>query len=88
MKKAQKKIAEENLQKAIQVTTMIADNAVSEGKAFCICNVDVGLDVNAVREAVSKVIKDKVALVTFVFLHRFQNNFMLKKTHIHHANPI
>ena len=48
---------------------MIADNAVSEGKAFCICNVDVGLDVNAVREAVSKVIKDKVALVTFVFLH-------------------
>ncbi|GMN47972.1 hypothetical protein TIFTF001_017146 [Ficus carica] len=59
VKKAQKKIAEENLQKAIQVATMIADNAVSEGKAFCICNVDVGLDVNAVREAVSKVIKDK-----------------------------
>ncbi|EXC33093.1 Alanine--tRNA ligase [Morus notabilis] len=59
VKKAQKKIAEENLQKAIQVTTMIADNATSEGKAFCICSVDVGLDVNAVREAVSKVMKDK-----------------------------
>lgn len=61
MKKAQKKIAEQNLQKAVEVTTMFAENAVSEGKAFCICNVDVGLDVTAVREAVSKVMKDKVS---------------------------
>lgn len=88
MRKAQKKIAEQNLQKAIEVTIMFAENAVSEGKTFCICNVDVGLDVNAVREAVSKVIKHKVAFVTFVFLHRFQSKFMLKKTHIHHVSPI
>ncbi|KAM6571128.1 hypothetical protein CsatA_015208 [Cannabis sativa] len=59
VRKAQKKIAEQNLQKAIEVTIMFAENALSEGKTYCICNVDVGLDVTAVREAVSKVMKDK-----------------------------
>ncbi|PON63807.1 Alanine-tRNA ligase, class IIc [Trema orientale] len=59
VKIAHKKIAEQNLKKAIEVTTMFAEIAVSEGKAFCICNVDVGLDASAVREAVSQVIRDK-----------------------------
>ncbi|PON41707.1 Alanine-tRNA ligase, class IIc [Parasponia andersonii] len=59
VKIAHKKIAEQNLKKAIEVTTMFAEIAVSEGKAFCICNVDVGLDASAVREAVSQVTRDK-----------------------------
>ncbi|KAF3430958.1 hypothetical protein FNV43_RR25688 [Rhamnella rubrinervis] len=59
VKKAQKKIAEENLQKAIKVTNEIAEVAVSNGKAFCVSRVDVGLDPNAVREAVQKVMEQK-----------------------------
>lgn len=60
VKKAQKKIAEENLQKAIKVTNEIAEVAVSNGMAFCVSRVDVGLDPNAVREAVQKVMEHKV----------------------------
>lgn len=60
MRKAQKKIAEENLQRAIKLTNEIADAAVSDGKAFCITHVHVGLDATAVREAVLKVIEHKV----------------------------
>ncbi|PON63817.1 DHHA1 domain containing protein [Trema orientale] len=59
VKIAHKKIAEQNLKKAIEVTTMFAEIAVSEGKAFCICSVDVGLDASAVREVVSQVIRDE-----------------------------
>ncbi|CAN1255174.1 Alanine--tRNA ligase [Linum perenne] len=54
------KIAEENLQKAVQVATEIAETAASEGKAFCITRVDVGLDATAVREAAMKVLERKV----------------------------
>ena len=46
MRKAQKKIAEQNLQKAVEVAIMFAENAI--------------IDVTAVREVVSKVMKDKV----------------------------
>lgn len=66
MRKAQKKTAEENLKNAIQVTNMLAEKAISDGKNYCICNVDVGLDVAAVREAVSKLMKDKV-VSKFIF---------------------
>ncbi|KAK9272302.1 hypothetical protein L1049_002673 [Liquidambar formosana] len=59
VKKEQKKIAEENIQKAISVATEMAEVAASDGKAFCISHVDVGLDTSAVREAVLKVIAQK-----------------------------
>ncbi|KAL5552999.1 hypothetical protein UlMin_040400 [Ulmus minor] len=59
VRKAQKKIAEENLQKAIELTTKIAEKAISEGKAFCVSRVNVGLDPAAVREAVIKVTGQK-----------------------------
>ncbi|CAN1232279.1 Alanine--tRNA ligase [Linum perenne] len=59
VRKQQKKIAEENLQKAVQVATEIAETAASEGKAFCITRVDVGLDATAVREAAMKVLERK-----------------------------
>lgn len=60
MRKAQKKIAEENIQKAVKVATQTAEVAASDGKAFCISHVEVGLDAAAVREAVLKVIEQKV----------------------------
>ncbi|XP_030960148.1 alanine--tRNA ligase [Quercus lobata] len=59
VRKAQKKIAEENIQKAVKITIEKAEVAASEGKAFCVSHVDVGLDVAAVREAVLKVIEQK-----------------------------
>jgi alanyl-tRNA synthetase len=60
MRKAQKHVAEENKRKALMITTEKADLAVSDAKSFCISHVDVGLDVAAVREAVKKVIDQKV----------------------------
>ncbi|XP_031279372.1 alanine--tRNA ligase [Pistacia vera] len=59
VRKAQKKIAEENIQKAVKVATQTAEVAASDGKAFCISHVEVGLDAAAVREAVLKVIEQK-----------------------------
>ncbi|KAJ9708026.1 hypothetical protein PVL29_000201 [Vitis rotundifolia] len=59
VRKAQKKIAEENIQKAVKAATDMAQLAASDGKTFCISHVDVGLDTTAVREAVLKVIEQK-----------------------------
>lgn len=61
LKKAQKKIAEENMQKAVKIATELAEVAASEGKTFCVSRIDVGLDAAALREAVSKVIEQKVS---------------------------
>lgn len=60
MRKAQKKIAEENLKQAVKIALETAEAAASEGKSFCISHVEVGLDAAAVREAVLKVIEQKV----------------------------
>ncbi|CAN7131186.1 unnamed protein product [Brassica rapa subsp. narinosa] len=54
VRKAQKKIAEQNLKKSVKVATEAAESAASDGKTFCIIQLDVGLDAAAVREAVSK----------------------------------
>lgn len=70
MRKVQKKIAEENIQKAVKVATETAEVAASDGKAFCVSRVDVGLDAAAVREAVLKVLEQKVIAILFV-----DNNF-------------
>ncbi|WOK95046.1 alanine--tRNA ligase [Canna indica] len=59
VRKAKKKIAEENVQKAVKAATGVAKAAASEGKAFCIAKVDVGLDTTAVREAVLKVLEQQ-----------------------------
>ncbi|CAJ2679612.1 unnamed protein product [Trifolium pratense] len=66
VRKAQKRVAEENKRKAVAITAEKADLAVSNGKSFCISHVDVGLDVAAVREAVTKVI-DQKGLSVMVF---------------------
>ena len=60
MRKAQKKLAEENMQKAVKVAIETAEVSSSDGKAFCISHVNVGLDAAAVREAVVKVMEQKV----------------------------
>ncbi|KAI3702975.1 hypothetical protein L6452_28729 [Arctium lappa] len=64
--KAKKKIAEENIQKAVKAATEAADVASSEGKAFCISQVAVGTDTAAIREAVVKVMEQKgMAVMVF-----------------------
>ncbi|KAK8265102.1 hypothetical protein V6Z12_D12G156000 [Gossypium hirsutum] len=59
LKKVQKKIAEQNMQKAVTIAIELAELATKEGKTFCISRIDVGLDAAALREAVSKVIQQK-----------------------------
>ncbi|KAG0490941.1 hypothetical protein HPP92_007804 [Vanilla planifolia] len=66
IRKEKKKIAEENINKAIKVASVAAEAAVSEGKSFCVCRTDVGLDTTAVREAVVKVMEQK-ELAAIVF---------------------
>ncbi|KAL3650139.1 hypothetical protein CASFOL_006542 [Castilleja foliolosa] len=64
--KAKKKIAEEHMQKAIELATQTAEVASSNGKAYCISLVDVGADTTAIREAVVKVMEQK-GMATMVF---------------------
>ncbi|KVI10340.1 Alanine-tRNA ligase, class IIc [Cynara cardunculus var. scolymus] len=64
--KAKKKIAEENIRKAVEAATKAAEVASSEGKAFCISHVGVGSDTTAIREAVVKVMEQK-GLAVMVF---------------------
>ncbi|KAG6517511.1 hypothetical protein ZIOFF_020903 [Zingiber officinale] len=59
IRKLKKKIAEENVQKAVKAAIDVAKIAASEGKTFCITQVDVGLDTAAVREAVLKVLEQQ-----------------------------
>ncbi|KAK7264134.1 hypothetical protein RJT34_31738 [Clitoria ternatea] len=66
VRKAQKQVAEENKRKAVLITAEKAEVAASNGKTFCISHVDVGLDVAAVREAVTKVM-DQKGLSVMVF---------------------
>lgn len=61
MRKVQKKLAEVNMQKAVKIAIETAEVASVDGKAFCISHVDVGLDAAAVREAVVKVMEQKVS---------------------------
>ncbi|KAL2545633.1 Alanine--tRNA ligase [Forsythia ovata] len=64
--KAKKKIAEENIQKAIKVATEMAEVASSNGKAYCIAHVNVGADTSAIREAVVDVMEKKgMAIMVF-----------------------
>ena len=54
LRKAKKKMGEENIQKAVKIAIDAAEAALSEGKTFCVTHADVGLDTTAVREAVVK----------------------------------
>ena len=64
--KAKKKIAEENIQKAVEAALEMAEVATSDGKAFCISRVKVGSDTTAIREAVVRVMEQKgMAVMVF-----------------------
>ncbi|KAF5749898.1 alanine--tRNA ligase [Tripterygium wilfordii] len=59
VRQVQKKEKEENIQKAVNAAIKMAEVAASDGRSFSVGHVDVGLDTNAVREAVLKVLKQK-----------------------------
>ncbi|KAI3858810.1 hypothetical protein MKX03_015747 [Papaver bracteatum] len=59
IRKAPKKIDEENLQKAVKVATEMTETAISDGKPFCVSPIDVCVDPIAARAAVLEVIKQK-----------------------------
>ncbi|KAF8762367.1 hypothetical protein HU200_009546 [Digitaria exilis] len=59
LRKAKKKIGEQNIQKAVKTAMDAAESALSEKRPFCVTHVDVGLDTTAVREAVIKVMDQK-----------------------------
>jgi alanyl-tRNA synthetase len=61
LRKAKKKMGEQNIQKAVKTAMDAAEAALSQKKAFCVTHVDVGLDTTAVREAVIKVMDQKVS---------------------------
>jgi len=62
LRKAKKKIGEQNIQKAVKTAMDAAEAALSEKQPFCVTHVDVGLDTTAVREAVIKVMAQKVSV--------------------------
>jgi alanyl-tRNA synthetase len=66
LRKAKKKMGEQNIQKAVKSAMDAAEAALSGNKLFCVTHVDVGLDTTAVREAVIKVM-DKKVLTLFIF---------------------
>ncbi|KAF0930945.1 hypothetical protein E2562_038264 [Oryza meyeriana var. granulata] len=66
LRKAKKKMGEENIQKAVKFAMDTAQTALSEGKRFCVAHVDVGLDTSAIRDAVIKV-KDQKDLPIMLF---------------------
>ncbi|CAL4949710.1 unnamed protein product [Urochloa decumbens] len=59
LRKAKKKMSEQNIQKALKSAMYAAEAALSEKRPFCVAHVDVGLDTTAVREAVIEVMDQK-----------------------------
>ncbi|CAH9070866.1 unnamed protein product [Cuscuta epithymum] len=56
---SKKRIEAENSRKAVRAATEKAEIAVSDGKAYCILRLGVGLDTAAVRDAVVKVMEQQ-----------------------------
>lgn len=67
VKKAQKQAAEANLQAAISTAIEFIDKLTLENEASCVLRIDVGLDTNAVREALLKVMEKKKDVPVMVF---------------------
>ncbi|MCO5599198.1 hypothetical protein L7F22_053298 [Adiantum nelumboides] len=67
IRKAQKAEAEKNLQKAIKVATDMAEQSVSNHQQFCILQIAVGLDTNAIREAITRVMNSQKDLAVMIF---------------------
>ncbi|VAI01872.1 unnamed protein product [Triticum turgidum subsp. durum] len=67
LRKAKKKMGEENIQKAVKTAMDAAEAAISGGRPFCVTHADVGLDTTAVREAVIKAMNRFKNLPMMVF---------------------
>lgn len=67
IKKAQKAAAEANLQVAIRLATETAEKSASRGDSFCVLRIDVGLDTNAIRDAITKVLDKQKDLAVMMF---------------------
>lgn len=67
IRKAQKAAAESNAQAALKLASETAEKSASNGEPFCILRIDVGLDTNAIREAVSKVLDNQKDLAIMMF---------------------
>ncbi|MCO5547451.1 hypothetical protein L7F22_000901 [Adiantum nelumboides] len=67
IRKAQKAEAEKNLQKAIKIATDMAEQSVSKHQQFCILQIAVGLDTNAIREAITRVMNSQKDLAVMIF---------------------
>uniref|UniRef100_A0ACD5U6P3 Uncharacterized protein n=1 Tax=Avena sativa TaxID=4498 RepID=A0ACD5U6P3_AVESA len=67
LRKAKKKMGEENIQKAVKTALDAAEAALSEGKPFCVTHIDVGLDATAVREAAVKAMNRFKSLPIMLF---------------------
>jgi alanyl-tRNA synthetase len=57
-------MGEQNIQKAVKTALDAAEAALSEKKPYCVTQVSVGLDTTAVREAVLKVMDQKVSIIS------------------------
>jgi hypothetical protein len=90
IRKAQKAAAGSNLQTALNGAVASADAAVAESQPFCVLRIDVGLDTNAVREAVTLVMdKHKVCfnlLSSLTFLNSMLccSNLSVSQHLLHH----
>lgn len=67
IKKAQKAAAESNLQAAIKLATETAERSALNGDTFCVLRIDVGLDTNSIREAITKVLEKQKDLAVMMF---------------------
>ncbi|KAJ7564423.1 hypothetical protein O6H91_02G016900 [Diphasiastrum complanatum] len=67
IRKEQKAAAGANLQLAINTAIDVADKKASDGEACCILRIDVGLDTNAIREAVTSVMDRHKDLAVMLF---------------------
>ncbi|KAH7372887.1 hypothetical protein KP509_17G026800 [Ceratopteris richardii] len=77
IRKAQKAAAEANLQAAIKMATETAEKSALNGKEFCILRIDVGLDTNAIREAITRVLSSQKGLAVMMFSVDKESNKVL-----------
>jgi alanyl-tRNA synthetase len=77
IRKAQKAAAGSNLQTALHGAVASADTAVAGDQPYCVLRIDVGLDTNAVREAVTLVMDKHKDLAVMIFSVDEQKNKVL-----------
>ncbi|KAH9314263.1 hypothetical protein KI387_022890, partial [Taxus chinensis] len=67
VKKAQKQAAEVNMKEAISAAIELANKLSLKDEAYCVSRIDVGLDANAIREAVLKFMEKRKDIPVMMF---------------------